>query len=453
MSTLPEGRLLAFYGDDFTGSAAVMELMSFAGLPTVLFTDVPSPAELERFAHCRAIGIAGVARSRSPAWMDAELPRVFQALAGLGAPISHYKTCSTFDSAPHVGSIGRAIDLAVPELGGAWHPLLVGAPAIQRYQLFGNLFAVVDGEGYRLDRHPTMAHHPVTPMHEADVRVHLAEQTARPIGLVDYLAITGGRGDAALADARAKGAEIVAIDVIDEASLAAAGRLIWENRAERLFAAGSQGVEYALLAYWREAGLIGDPPPRKLAEHARIAAVSGSCSPVTARQIDWAEANGFAAIRLDAVAVVDEQRWLPALDAALDEAITAFKAGMSPLIYSASGPADPSVAALAGSDQGGRARRRDGQCADRPGAGQGAQGADCRDRHPPGGDRRRRHLGSGAHGTRRERARSRGRAGAGLRHQPGVECGRHAGRAGGGAQGRANGPIAVFRAGRERPST
>ncbi len=346
MSTLPEGRLLAFYGDDFTGSAAVMELMSFAGLPTVLFTDVPSPAELERFAHCRAIGIAGVARSRSPAWMDAELPRVFQALAGLGAPISHYKTCSTFDSAPHVGSIGRAIDLAVPELGGAWHPLLVGAPAIQRYQLFGNLFAVVDGEGYRLDRHPTMAHHPVTPMHEADVRVHLAEQTARPIGLVDYLAITGGRGDAALADARAKGAEIVAIDVIDEASLAAAGRLIWENRAERLFAVGSQGVEYALLAHWRAAGLIGDPPPRKRAEHARIAAVSGSCSPVTARQIDWAEANGFAAIRLDAVAVVDEQRWLPALDAALDEAITAFKAGMSPIIHSASGPADPSVAAL-----------------------------------------------------------------------------------------------------------
>jgi uncharacterized protein YgbK (DUF1537 family) len=346
VSTLPEGRLLAFYGDDFTGSAAVMELMSFAGLPTVLFTDAPSPAELERFAHCRAIGIAGVARSRSPAWMDAELPRQFAALAGLGAPISHYKTCSTFDSAPHVGSIGRAIDLAVPTLGGAWHPLLVGAPAIQRYQLFGNLFAVVDGEGYRLDRHPTMAHHPVTPMDEADVRVHLARQTDRPIGLVDHLALMSDRGDAVLADARAAGAEIVAIDVIDEASLAAAGRLIWENRAERLFAVGSQGVEYALLAHWRAAGLIGDPPPRKLAQHARIAAVSGSCSPVTARQIAWAEANGFAAVRLDAVAAVDEQRWLPALDAALDQAVTAFKAGMSPLIYSASGPADPSVAAL-----------------------------------------------------------------------------------------------------------
>ncbi len=346
MSKLPEGRLLAFYGDDFTGSAAVMEVLSFAGLPTVLFTDAPSPADLDRFAHCRAIGIAGVARSRSPGWMDKELPRHFAALAALEAPVSHYKTCSTFDSAPHVGSIGRAIDIAVPALGGAWHPLLVAAPAIQRYQLFGNLFAVVDGEGYRLDRHPTMAHHPVTPMDEADVRVHLARQTERPIGLVDYLALTAGRGDAALADARAAGAEIIAIDVIDEASLTGAGRLIWENRGERLFAAGSQGVEYALIAHWRAAGLIGEPLPCRVAAHARVAAVSGSCSPVTARQIEWAEANGFAAIRLDAVAAVDERRWLPALDAALDEAVTAFKAGMSPLIHTANGPADPSVAAL-----------------------------------------------------------------------------------------------------------
>ena len=93
----------------------------------------------------------------------------------LGAPIAHYKVCSTFDSAPHVGSIGKAIDLAAPVLGGDWHPLLVAAPPIHRYQLFGNLFATVDGVGYRLDRHPTVSRHPTTPMDEADVRVHLAQ--------------------------------------------------------------------------------------------------------------------------------------------------------------------------------------------------------------------------------------------------------------------------------------
>ena len=346
MNALPDGRLLAFYGDDFTGSSAVMEVLAFAGLQTVLFTDVPTPDELARFHHCRAIGIAGIARSQSPAWMDRELPRLFSGLAGLKAPLTHYKVCSTFDSAPHAGSIGRAIDLAAPGLGGAWHPLLVAAPAIHRYQLFGNLFATVDGQGFRLDRHPTMSRHPVTPMREADVRLHLAEQTDRRIGLVDYLALVGGRGHAALLEARADGAEIVALDVLDEASLAAAGRLIWENRGDRLFCIGSQGVEYALIAHWREAGLLGPPPPRRAAGRARVAAVSGSCSPVTARQIDWAEANGFAGIRLDATAAVVEARWHAALDAAIDEARTAVAAGMSPLVFTARGPDDPAVTAL-----------------------------------------------------------------------------------------------------------
>ncbi len=40
--SLPDGRLVAFYGDDFTGSAAVMEVLTFAGLPTVLFLDTPT---------------------------------------------------------------------------------------------------------------------------------------------------------------------------------------------------------------------------------------------------------------------------------------------------------------------------------------------------------------------------------------------------------------------------
>ncbi|HET7715148.1 MAG TPA: four-carbon acid sugar kinase family protein [Bauldia sp.] len=344
--SLPDGCLVAFYGDDFTGSAAVMEVLTFAGLPTVLFLDTPSEAQVSRFAGYRAIGIAGVARARSPQWMEANLPAEFATLARLDAPIAHYKVCSTFDSAPHVGSIGKAIDLATPVLGGAWHPLLVAAPPIHRYQLFGNLFAAVDGVGYRLDRHPTVSRHPTTPMDEADVRVHLARQTARTIGLVDYLALASGEGEAALTRARGDGAEIVAIDVVDEKSLAEAGRLIWENRGERLLVIGSQGVEYALIAHWRAAGLIGDAPPARETGAARIAAVSGSCSPVTGRQIDWAEANGLAAIRLDVTAAVDEQRWQGVLDAAVAAATRALAAGLSPLVYTARGPDDAAIPAL-----------------------------------------------------------------------------------------------------------
>jgi uncharacterized protein YgbK (DUF1537 family) len=344
--SLPDGRLLAFYGDDFTGSAATMEVLTFAGLPTVLFLDTPTDAQVARFAGYRGIGIAGVARSQSPAWMAGNLPAAFAALAKLHAPVTHYKVCSTFDSSPRIGSIGKAIDLAVPVLGGAWHPMLVAAPAIHRYQLFGNLFATVDGAGYRLDRHPTVSRHPTTPMHEADVRVHLGKQTERQIGLVDYLALTQGRGDAALARTRDDGAEIIAIDAIDDASLAEAGRLMWENRGERLFVIGSQGVEYALVAYWRSAGLLADAAPPRETNPARIAAVSGSCSPVTARQIEWAEANGVAGIRLDVAAAVDERRWERVIAAATEAATVALAAGRSPLVYTARGPDDAAIPGL-----------------------------------------------------------------------------------------------------------
>jgi uncharacterized protein YgbK (DUF1537 family) len=37
MTELPQGPLIAWYGDDFTGSAATMEALTFAGLPAVLF--------------------------------------------------------------------------------------------------------------------------------------------------------------------------------------------------------------------------------------------------------------------------------------------------------------------------------------------------------------------------------------------------------------------------------
>jgi hypothetical protein len=111
---LPAGILIAFYGDDFTGSSAVMEVMTFAGLPAVMFVETPTPEQLERFRGYRAISLAGVARAQPPSWVDAHLPAAFRALAELGAPVTHYKVCSTLDSSPTVGSIGRAIDIGAP---------------------------------------------------------------------------------------------------------------------------------------------------------------------------------------------------------------------------------------------------------------------------------------------------------------------------------------------------
>jgi uncharacterized protein YgbK (DUF1537 family) len=348
MRPLPPGPLLSFYGDDYTGSSAVMEVMTFAGLPTVLFLDVPTPDQLARFAGYRGIGIAGVARSRSPDWMDRHLPPVFHAMAELKAPVSHYKVCSTLDSAPHVGSIGRAAELAAPILGGAWHPLVVAAPAIARYQAFGNLFAMAaDGERYRLDRHPGMSRHPVTPMDEADIRVHLNRQTGMKIGLVDCIAMKHGESDRALEQERADGAAIVALDVIDDQTLIDAGRLVWERGGDRVFAIGSQGLEYALVAYWRSIGLIpAVPPALRAAPVQRIACVSGSCSPMTATQIQFAVKNGFVGIRIDVRRAIDADAWERELSRTAEAALTVLSQGADPLMFTAMGPDDPAVASM-----------------------------------------------------------------------------------------------------------
>src|SRR6185312_7150710 len=170
--------LYAYYGDDFTGSTDVLEALSLAGVRSVLFTGLPADEHWRQFADCQALGIAGESRSRPPEWMSTHLPAVFRRLGALGAPIIHYKTCSTFDSSPRIGSIGRALEIGREALSPPFVPIVVAAPHLRRYVAFGNLYAAAGEKIYRIDRHPTMRTHPVTPMYEADLRRHLSAQTA-----------------------------------------------------------------------------------------------------------------------------------------------------------------------------------------------------------------------------------------------------------------------------------
>lgn len=342
-ASLPEGPLVAWYGDDFTGSAAVMEVLTFSGYPSVMFFDIPTQEQLSRFSNCRGIGVAGVSRSKGPAWMNRHLPAVFTFLENTRAPVRHYKTCSTLDSAPHVGSIGHALDLAVPM--DQWAPVVMAAPDIGRYQAFGHLFAQAGATVYRLDRHPTMSAHPVTPMSEADVGRHLERQTERRAGLVDLVSIKQGRASEQLSRQIKAGHQMITFDVIDQETLAAVGNEIWQRAADGLFVIGSQGVEYALIEAWRD----NESEPENTAPTAaaavdQIAVVSGSCSPITEEQIGIAEKNGFALITLDASAAIDVEDWSRECGKSTDAAASHLADGRSPLVCTARGPQDPSLA-------------------------------------------------------------------------------------------------------------
>lgn len=323
--------LYAFIGDDFTGSTDVLEQLAEGGVPAVLFLRTPDAALRARFPEARAIGIASDARSRSPDWMDAQLSAMFAALGD--AALVHYKTCSTFDSAPQVGSIGRALDIGVRSFGGP-AAIVVAAPHLGRYVAFANLFAAAGDRVHRIDRHPTMSRHPVTPMHEADLIRHLAAQTDARIGHVPLDRIQSGDAEAAFDAVR--DADAILFDGTTFADLAATGVILRERGIR--FAAGSSGVTRALVLAWRAEGLIdGKPAVARAAEADRLLVVSGSCSPVTARQIARSGADGFVTARADVPALLEG---FAAEEARLaDTALEALAQGRA-VIASADGPLD-----------------------------------------------------------------------------------------------------------------
>lgn len=346
---------LAFYGDDFTGSTDALEVLAFAGLRCALFLAPPTPQALAALGPLDAFGVAGDSRAMTPAEMDAALPAVFSALAASGAPIVHYKVCSTFDSAPGVGSIGRAMTLARSAFRRRWMPVVGATPALRRYCAFGHLFArsATDDEVHRIDRHPIMSVHPVTPMSESDLLRHLAAQGAPRMAGLSFTALEAGRAAlVAQLDARlAGGAEAVVLDGLNAAHMTRIGEVLAGegSAAAPLFVVGPSGVEYALTQWWRECGQLAAEPPRvpPPARARRVLAISASASALSAQQVDAALAAGFEDVSVDAAALLDEHRRASTADALFTRALAALRAGRSVMLHTARGPGDERIAAAA----------------------------------------------------------------------------------------------------------
>lgn len=344
---------LSFYGDDFTGSTDALEVLTWAGLNAVLFVDVPDAKMLKAHGELDAFGVAGTSRTMSPEELEEELRPILESIGRHRTPITHYKTCSTFDSSPRVGSIGRVMDIAKDYFEDGLIPVVVGAPQLGRYMLFGNLYARagLDGSVFRLDRHPTMSVHPVTPMDDADMLAHLGRQTDQKLGLLNYLQLAEppevvlNRMD----EMHRVGFEAIFMDVADEDQLEKIGTLLMQiaERGQPLFVVGSSGVEYGLIA----ARQRGEKKPLRLppggAAHAvPVLCVSGSCSPITADQISHAQSAGFAVLQVDPSKLIDRAAAEAEMDRVVKMAHDTFTRGVSVIVESASGPGDPRVAAV-----------------------------------------------------------------------------------------------------------
>ena len=345
--------LLTFYGDDFTGSTDALEQLTLAGIRTALFIEPPTRKQLARFKNLQALGVAGKTRSLAPDAMERELKPAFRRLKALRAPHVHYKVCSTFDSSPKIGSIGRVIEVGANVFAAPFVPLLVGAPALGRHCIFGNLFARYGigsaGAIHRLDRHPSISKHPITPMTEADLRLHLGKQTSKRIALFDILkvALPVDQAKAALKSILADKPDVVLFDLLYAEQLPLLGELIdgYASARRPLFSVGSSGIEMALGAYWAKVGTVhrrGQAASAGTVEQLLVG--SGSCSPVTSGQIAWASKNGFAEVALDVNALAGKSA-AREINRASSTAAELLKSGRSVVVHTTKTGSDKRIAA------------------------------------------------------------------------------------------------------------
>lgn len=349
--------LLAFYGDDFTGSTDAMEMLTRQGFRTVLFLNPPDPEELRRdYPDVDCIGIAGISRSLRTEELEKELTPIFERMLAYHPSVVHYKVCSTFDSAPELGSIGRVMDIGKRYFANQQAtPILAGAPPLSRYTVFGQHFAAIGDEVHRLDRHPIMSVHPATPMDESDLRHHLGKQTELPIGLMSILDLEGDEEKVWQRFAH-KTEPIIVLDSLKQSDTLAAGKLLWRlaQTNDPLFVVGSSGVEHALGEAWKSAGTVsfhrGLPAysthDASMSKSNSIVVVSGSASDITRKQIEAAEKEGFFSLRLSLNELLNEVTGETELHQLVDLAEKQLRSGKDIILYTAKGPHDPAISEI-----------------------------------------------------------------------------------------------------------
>lgn len=254
-----------FVADDFTGASDTLATLARGGMRTRLFLDVPDAGQVEGLD---AWGVATEARSLDTEPMTALAKRIGASLSGFMPQFLHVKICSTFDSSTSIGNIAL-LALGLADATGINKIAVIGGqPTLGRYAVFGNLFAKApDDHVHRIDRHPVMATHPVTPMKEGDIILHLAQLGLHGLSRV-------GRGQRGGAFPRF-------YDILDQADVSAAGRDL-TVLAQPCVILGASSVAEAWLATQpaREAH-----KPSAIAATAPLVIFAGSRSSLTTSQI------------------------------------------------------------------------------------------------------------------------------------------------------------------------
>ena len=307
--------IFSFYGDDFTGSTDALEALAAQRRAR---RAVPAPARRGRisaaFAGCRAVGIAGDSRSRSPEWMRDALPAGLRALA----PRSARRWCSTRSAPPSTarpktGSIGCAL-----EIGAGDHSAFPRCRWCRRRPYWADTWCsahLFAAGGRRNPPHrPPSGHEratPSPPMAESDLLLHLARQTGRKLALMDIVSLRAADRDARFERLAPGAPDAILFDGLEDGSLATERRGSSASRRStpQVFVVGSSGFTYGMMDFWRAQGWLpeaaGAAPARAGcvrtpagAGRKLFAAHRAADPPRAARWFPWHPAQSLRAGRL-----------------------------------------------------------------------------------------------------------------------------------------------------------
>ena len=206
--------LLGCIADDFTGATDLASTLVRGGMRTVQTIGVPDDVP-------DADAVVVALKSRTAPVRDAvhDSLRALDKLREAGARQFFFKYCSTFDSTDE-GNIGPVADALATALGSGFALACPAFPANGRTVYQGHLFV-----GGVLLNESGMEHHPLTPMHDANLLRVLGRQTEGTVGLVPFATVSRGSAAirAGLVALKEQGRRYAVVDAVTEEHLLAIG--------------------------------------------------------------------------------------------------------------------------------------------------------------------------------------------------------------------------------------
>lgn len=321
--------LLGCIGDDFTGSSDLANTLARGGMRVVQYNGIPRGTA----ASTVEAGVVALKTRTAPVAEAVELSlSALEWLRAQGCRQFLFKYCSTFDSTPE-GNIGPVLDALADALGARSVVVCPAFPATGRTIFQGHLFV-----GDRLLSESGMEKHPLTPMTDPDLRRWLALQTRHAVGHVGYHTVAAGvEAVRAAMDAEVgQGRRYLVADAVSDQDLHALGAAV----ARDILVSGGSGIALGLPENFRRAGLIGSSTTVWTGLEGPAAALCGSCSVNSRKQIA-VHRDSFPAMEAGADAVLSGDI---TPTGAADWVMANQEAGGPPLVYSS---AEPDVVAAA----------------------------------------------------------------------------------------------------------